>query len=108
MTKYIKLSVPEHLCEKWDEEVDKYADSRSEFIRMMVEAGRKEFHAIESEVDESSDLKQTVLEIVASQDGASTEEILDELEDDILEELETLDEEGEIKYSPHKGGYIIK
>jgi metal-responsive CopG/Arc/MetJ family transcriptional regulator len=106
MTKYIKLSVPEHLCEKWDEEVEKYADSRSEFIRMMVEAGRKEFQAVESEVDESSELKEILLEIVASRDGTTPEEIIEILEDKVIEELESLDEDGDIKYSPQVGGYV--
>lgn len=108
MTKYIKLSVPEHLCEKWDEDADKYADSRSEFIRMMVEAGRKKFKAIEEEADESNSLGETVLEIVESNEGAAPEEILDELEQEMMTELERLDNSGEINYSPKEGGYIAE
>lgn len=108
MTMYIKLSVPEHLCEKWDEDADKYADSRSEFIRMMVEAGRKKFEAIEEEADESSSLEDTVLEIVARNEGAAPEDILDELEQEVMAELERLDDSGEISYSPNEGGYVAE
>jgi len=108
MVKYIKLSVPEHLCEKWDEDAVKYADSRSEFIRMMVEAGRKKFEAIEKEADESSSLEDTVLETVARNEGAAPEEILDELEQEMMTELERLDDSGVIRYSPKEGGYIAE
>ena len=114
----VQTYVPAYQREQWDEHAQRLEMSRSEFVRTMVQAGRRGFgadadgHAEEGDVDDSAgDLEQRVREQL--RDGAcSWDELLSGLTDDIetrLEEtLQRLQDDGTVRYSGPEGGYVLE
>ncbi len=112
--KAIKTYVPAYQKAEWKAHADDLDMSQSEFVRAMVQAGRKGFESTSEEPaspptdPRGNDLETRVLELL-SEDTYSWEELLERVSDDIetrLEEaLETLQAQNEIKYSGRHGGY---
>lgn len=114
----VQTYVPKYQKDVWQDHADDLEMTQSEFVRTMVQAGRRGFgadadgHAEEGDVDDSAgDLEQRVREQL--RDGArSWDELLSGLTDDIetrLEEtLQRLQDDGTVRYSGPEGGYVLE
>ena len=123
----VKTYVPAYQRQEWDDHADELDMSRSEFVKTMVQAGRRGFGseetATETETESSPDredesgsgtsenLEAEVLEML-SEGPRDWEELLAELtaeiEDDLDETLQSLQEAGEVRYSGRDGGYVLE
>lgn len=102
------VAVPEYQHETWKDEANEMNASTSEYVRMMVQAGRNELgysesHATDSE-ETNDNIKSQVIEALQSHDGAANWDevrnaVLGELEAEIEEAIEELEEEGTLKTS---------
>jgi len=121
----VRTYVPAYQCEEWDSHAEDLGMSRSEFVRTMVQAGRREFGAEESDAesgedstgagdgaDNRSDLETRVLDALESAEFLTWEELVGELTADIEQRLEaTLDDlqsRDRVRYSGRNGGYTIR
>ena len=113
----VQTYVPAYQREQWDEHAQQLEMSRSEFVRTMVQAGRRGFgadadgHTEEGSVEDSAgDLEDRVCEQLRDE-ACSWEELLSGLTDDIearLEEtLQQLQDDGTVRYSGPEGGYVL-
>lgn len=118
----VQTYVPAYQRDEWDEHADELGMSRSEFVKTMVQAGRRGFGA---DVDQSSptdktstagagdatDLTDHVLETLSDNECLSWDELLAAVTGDVesrLEEtLQELQSDDEIRYSGRKGGYVL-
>ena len=125
----VRTYVPRYQKERWQSHAKELDMSQSEFVRSMVQAGRKGFEppATESgdnsasadEMEPSSSdatpggngLKDRVLETLADGDHYDWDQLLAALTDDIEQRLdETLKElqsDGRVRYSGRHGGYVL-
>ncbi|AHF99444.1 hypothetical protein HALLA_12280 [Halostagnicola larsenii XH-48] len=114
--KSVKTYVPEYQKDEWQSHAEELGMSQSEFVRTMVQAGRKGFDS-SLEQPRSGDanpggngLETRVLELLSS-DTYSWDELLETIGDDIearLEEtLSDLQDENRIRYSGRHGGYTV-
>ncbi|WP_255170772.1 DUF5805 domain-containing protein [Natrononativus amylolyticus] len=112
----VKTYVPTYQKEEWKEHADTLGMSQSEFVRSMVQAGRRGFES-DREEPRSEDatprgnaLETRVLSLLES-DTYSWEELLDAVSEDIEsrldEALEKLQAENEVRYSGRHGGYTV-
>ena len=116
----VKTYVPEDQKSIWQEHADELGMSQSEFVRTMVQAGRRGFSIEERqnpvEPDPSgsdprgSDLERRVEAALA--DGVlSWEELVDAVFDDFegrLEEaLDALQDRNRVRYNGREGGYAL-
>ena len=120
----VKAYVPTYQRDIWDEHADELDMSRSEFIRTMVQAGRRGFDprgetaetgedgdTSESQVSSDEDrMTSQVIEHLADK-PLSWEELFSAVTDDVetkLEEtLRELQEENRVQYSGPDGGYVL-
>ncbi len=119
----VKTYVPESQKAIWVEQAEKLDMSQAEFIRCMVQAGRRTFEnggepaseTVTAEINESksahtqhpADLAETVLAIVREYGPVGKEEILAHFEDSIADILGELLEQEEISWDPHGDGYVL-
>lgn len=125
----VQTYVTETQRDHWRSEAAELDMSNAEYVRTMVQAGRRGFDLTTSddglnsssgsdvEPDHSSStpgvdgLKDRVLEVLRESEFADWDELLAGVTDDIEERLEgTLDElqsEGRVKYSGRHGGYTV-
>jgi hypothetical protein len=94
--------------------------SRSEFVRTMVQAGRRGFGAEmtdqpagdDPEKSVGADLETQVESVLAERQPLSWEELLGAIAGDIERQVETAVEElqdaGQVRYSGPKDGYILE
>jgi hypothetical protein len=117
--KVVKTYVPASQKAQWREHADELGMSQSEFVRLMIQAGRRDF-ALDSESgqersgDETprvDDLEDRVLDVL-DVGHCSWEELIEALTEDIEERLETtlqhLQRENRIRYSGRHGGYTTE
>lgn len=116
--KSVKTYVPAYQKEKWQSHAHELGMSQSEFVRTMVQAGRRGFESRTSTDCEEpgssgstpggNSLERQVLELLSS-DTYSWEELLEAVSDDIEsrldETLEELQANNRIRYSGRHGGY---
>ncbi|NEU56978.1 DUF5805 domain-containing protein [Halorussus sp. MSC15.2] len=120
--KAVKTFVPAYQKEEWKRHADELDMSQSEFVRTMVQAGRRDFdiETAESEsgsaskVDEAGDgeeLADHVLSVLSASEYLSWDELVDELtnniEDRLEESLQRLQSENRIQYSGRRDGYTL-
>jgi hypothetical protein len=119
----VQTYVPAYQRQEWDEHAEELGMSRSEFVRTMVQAGRRGFGADPGQGSESSgetgngsiqteeDLRTRVLESIEQEGCLGWEELLAEVTGDVESRLErTLDElqnDGQIRHSGRQGGYVL-
>jgi hypothetical protein len=114
----VKTYVPAYQKEQWSEHADELGMSQSEFVRLMIQAGRHDFALGEAEqvgsVDETpgvDGLEDRVLDVL-DEEYSSWDELVASLTDDIEERLETtlqhLQRENRVQYSGRHGGYTIE
>ncbi|MFC6825401.1 DUF5805 domain-containing protein [Halopelagius fulvigenes] len=122
--KTVMTYVPAYQKEEWTDHADRLGMSQSEFVRTMVQAGRRDFDVperpygrTESAAEESPDegradgFEESVLDALSVAEHRSWDELLETLTEDIEDRLdETLQElqaENLVQYSGRHGGYTI-
>jgi len=109
----VQTYVPAYQRDQWDDHAEQLDMSRSEFVRAMVQAGRRGFGAETDRDGGSSDdtLEDRVREAL-SEEPLSWEELLAAVTGDIetrLEEtIEHLQRADEVRYSGRRGGYVLE
>ncbi len=116
----VQTYVPAYQREVWDDHADELGMSRSEFVKAMVQAGRRHFGkqpatATETtettETAEGENLEAQIVELLAASDACTWEELLSGVTDDIETRLENtlqeLQEDDRIRYSGRDGGYVL-
>jgi hypothetical protein len=88
--------------------------SQSEFVRTMVQAGRRDFEVPAPEEaggGDDSGLEPLVRDVLDPEDHRSWDDLLAALTDDLEERLETtlseLQAENVVQYSGRRGGYTL-
>ena len=120
----VQVYVPAYQRDLWDEDAEEFDMSRSEFVKAMVQAGRRGFggdpveeftdlEQRESGKDSSEeDLSEAVLTSLDEHECLSWDELLVEVTGDIearLEEtLQELQGSGHVRYSGRAGGYVLE
>lgn len=113
--------MPEYQKRIWADHADRLGMTQSEFIRTMVQAGRRGFDPdTENRSSETSgdtadntaeDLEQRVERALADREYLRWEELVEVLTDDIENRLEaaleTLQAENRVRYSGREGGYTL-
>ena len=120
----VRTYVPVYQKERWVEGAEELDMSQSEFVRTMVQAGRRSFDLErtsksnpdstpnESIADESDDeLTDSVLAILRESEGPLTWDdllaaVTDDVEARLDDTLQTLQSEGVLRYSGRDGGYV--
>jgi len=125
----VRTYVPAYQRDEWDDHAEELDMSRSEFVKAMVQAGRRGFGASrgdgssgpETETGEKADdpgsnprgdgLEEQVLDVLAKDDYLSWEELVEELTGDLESRLERalqdLQSDDRVRYSGPNGGYTI-
>lgn len=121
--------VPEYQKQQWKNQAEDLDMSQSEFVKAMVQAGRRGFggdsqsvvsatpssspepQGSDGEKGENDDLEQTVLSALDENPYLTWEELLESVIGDVEAELEEtitmLQENNEITHSPRRGGYVL-
>lgn len=123
----VKTYVPAYQKDEWREHADELDMSQSEFVRTMVQAGRRGFFE-ESAPDEGADasseettptaatdstdgLEQRVESVLTAGEYYSWDELLavitDNIEERLDETLADLQDENVVRYSGRNGGYTL-
>jgi len=115
----IMTYIPQYQKEIWVEHAAALGMSQSEFVRSMVQAGRRDF-PVESLVNlpsesadstrEDVDLQERVTALLEEAEVMDWNELLAEVRGDIETELETalasLQSKNQIRYDGRQGGYV--
>jgi hypothetical protein len=116
--------VPAYQKERWAEHADRLGMSQSEFVRTMVQAGRRDFDVPErpsgddGSVESANEgenspgaFEESVLDALSVSEHRSWDELLDALTEDIEdrldETLQALQAANRVQYSGRHGGYAI-
>ncbi|MXV64370.1 hypothetical protein GS429_20325 [Natronorubrum sp. JWXQ-INN-674] len=112
--KSVKTYVPAYQKDEWQSHAEQLGMSQSEFVRTMVQAGRKGFESATTEPSSGGSdpggnaLETQVLNLLSS-DTYSWDELLEAVSDDIEsrldDTLEELQSRNRIRYSGRHGGY---
>ncbi|WP_135805467.1 DUF5805 domain-containing protein [Halorussus marinus] len=121
----VKTFVPTYQKDEWKRDAEELDMSQSEFVRTMVQAGRRDFD-LESDADESgapvdgaspgSDpggqgLETRLLDRLDSGEHLSWDQLVEALagdfEDRLEETLQRLQNENRVQYSGREGGYTV-
>lgn len=129
----VKTYVPRYQKERWSAHADAMNMSQSEFVRTMVQAGRREFEvpellAADSHDSDTTDSNSTTPDRPA---GSSSESsfpdriltvldhhgpldwddlvsvLVEDIEDELDDALDTLQADNRIRYSGRDGGYVV-
>ena len=121
----VKTFVPTYQKSEWKRHADELDMSQSEFVRTMVQAGRRGF-ALDSEsgtpknraegASDASDpggdgLETRLLDLLESGEHLSWDQLVEELagdfEDRLEETLQRLQNDNRVQYSGRRGGYTV-
>lgn len=113
----VKTYVPAYQKAEWRAHADELDMSQSEFVRTMVQAGRREFEVEPVEPEDSDTdpggegVKDRVIEALTDADTLDwdelVEQITDTIEDQIDDALAELQDANRIRYSGRAGGYTL-
>ncbi len=122
----VKTYLPAYQREAWDDHAEELDMSRSEFVKTMVQAGRRGFDAEAGQAadrgrDHTEDttsatgadepLETKVIEMLSAEpcdwDGLLAA-LTAEIEDDLDETLQELQDAGRVRYSGRDGGYVLE
>lgn len=112
----VRTYVPAYQKAEWERQADRLDMSLSEFVRSMVQAGRRGFEggtAGHTPDDPSASggptLEAQVVAELRDRDCLSWNALVTAVTDDIESELEqTLQESERIQHSPRQGGYVLE
>ncbi|MGM0371428.1 MAG: DUF5805 domain-containing protein [Halobacteriota archaeon] len=110
--------VPAYQKSQWTDHADELGMTQSEFVRTMVQAGRRGFGETEADSTQSADanpgsnVRETVLQALGSNGPLSWAELLETVTDDLESQLEAalieLQEDGQIGHRPRDGTYTLQ
>ena len=113
----VRTYLPAYQREEWDDHAEDLGMSRSEFVRTMVQAGRRGFDPDPEQPGSDgpnpggNGLEDRVLAALREGDSLDWDELLGELTDGVEDRLEeTLDElqrDDLVRYNPRDGGYVL-
>ncbi|GAB7008398.1 DUF5805 domain-containing protein [Halorubrum trueperi] len=116
----VKTYVPAEQKERWQSHADDLGMSQSEFVRTMVQAGRRGFSIAESsdptepssgESDPGGEDLETEVEAALADGPLSWEELVDamvgDFEDQLEETLDALQERDRVRHRGREGGYTL-
>lgn len=116
----VKTYIPGSQKSEWERHADELGMSQSEFVRTMVQAGRRGFsvgRAKNSDEGRSEgenprgNALETRIEDTLTEGPHSWEELLDaisgDLEDRLEEALESLQDNNRVRYNGRRGGYTL-
>jgi hypothetical protein len=120
----VQVYVPAYQRDLWDEHADELEMSRSEFVKTMVQAGRRGFGAetdtphLQSGDDDGSallgdegELKARILGCLEDDGCLSWDQLRTAVTGDVETRLEralqALQNEGKVRHSPREGGYVL-
>ena len=113
----VRTYVPKYQRDRWDAEAERLDMSRSEFVRSMVQAGRRGFDPDPEETGSGDatpggeGLEDRVLDVLSTGGPLEWDELVSELidgfEDELEEALGGLQEENRVQYSGRRGGYAV-
>jgi hypothetical protein len=105
----VKTYVPEWQKTEWEDHAERLDMSRSEFVRSMVQAGRRNIE-VSDDATLQDLIQEAVEELLAEAGFATYEEIVEvlaaDVEDAVVVAIEALEENDQIRYNPQRGGYI--
>lgn len=106
----ISISLSQDLFDEWVEEAEANGMNRSEYVRSMVAAGRRQIAELEATSDssEQSPTRRAVLEALPHEEeqAVPAEEVIEEVVEPVREEVyDVLDREDQIRSSARYGGY---
>lgn len=121
--------VPQYQKQQWKNHAEDLDMSQSEFVKAMVQAGRRGFGGDGQSADPTTpsstpepqgsdgedgvndDLERTVLSALEENPYMTWEEIvesvIDDVETDLEETITALQERNKITHSPRRGGYVL-
>lgn len=115
--KVVKTYVPAYQKERWREHADELGMNQSEFVKAMVQAGRRGFDTDPDEpgsgdeIPGGNGLEDRVLGVLR-EGYCSWDELVEHLTEDIEGRLETtlqrLQDENRVQHSGRHGGYTIE
>jgi uncharacterized protein YneR len=115
----VQTYVPADQRDRWREEAEELDMSQAEYVRTMVQAGRRGFDLADGSDEPASPdatpgvdgLKTRVLAVLEERGTADWDALLAGVTDDIEERLdETLEElqaENQVRYNGRQGGYTV-
>ena len=117
----VKTYVPKYQKEEWRRQAERLDMSQSEFVRTMVQAGRRDFEVPAPGGDdgrsesaggsEALDLESQVAEALSPDEYRSWDELVTRLTDDVEtrldDALQSLQSADRIRYSGREGGYTL-
>lgn len=112
----MKVNIPRWQKDEWVDHADQLDMTQSEFLRSMVQAGRSSIGESRTDSFDSPDatpgddgLEERVLDVLRETGYHTWDDILDEIMDDIEKQLtdalDTHQENNRIQYSGRNGGY---
>jgi hypothetical protein len=108
----VKTYVPAYQKDGWAEHADQLGMSQSEFVRTMVQAGRRQFEVAEEPSSEDAtpgveDFEKRVLQTLDEKGPLAFDGLVGALTDDVEARLEdaigSLQEDNRIHHSPRQG-----
>jgi len=116
----VKTYVPAEQKDRWREHADELDMSQSEFVRTMVQAGRRGFSTVESEKaaepassgsDPQGESLETRVEAALADGPLSWDELVERVvgnfEDRLEDALDGLQDRNRVRYNGRKGGYTL-
>ncbi len=116
----VKAYLPESQKREWERHADELGMSQSEFVKTMVQAGRRGFSVDGSSNPEDpdpdgsnpgGDALETRVETILADGPRSWDELIDavrgDLEERLEETLDTLQDRNRVRYSGRDGGYTL-
>lgn len=116
----VKTYVPGEQKSAWQRHADELDMSQSEFVRTMIQAGRRGFDLSSTETsvetgstgsDPGGQRLETRIESALANECLSWDELVDEVfedfEDRLEDALDSLQERNRVKYSGRDGGYTL-
>ena len=121
--------VPQYQKQQWKDHAEDLDMSQSEFVKAMVQAGRRGFggngrstdsttatsspepQGLDGEDEENDDLERIVLSALEENPymdwGELLESVIGDVEADLEETITMLQENNKITHSPRRGGYVL-
>ena len=113
----ITTYIPASQKAEWEEDAEALEMSQSEFVRTMVQAGRRGFGEPKSEQPDpqgsnpGGSVRETVLQVLDSNGELSWEQLFEQIATDLESRVESavieLQEEGVVAHKPRDGTYTL-
>jgi hypothetical protein len=116
----VKTYVPVEQKDQWQDHAEDLGMSQSEFVRTMVQAGRRGFSTGDSEIpvdadpsgsDPGGDGLERQVQSALAKEPLSWEELVEavvgDFEDQLEDALDALQDRNRVRYNGRKGGYTL-